>query len=106
MVDRNAQGAGRAGENANKIGAENRGNKQRNLQGNQVKARSGKPTGYEGAAQAPRAMTQKSRAPQMGARNPQMGGKHPQMGAKRAQPSGQQQPKKKQGKPEEQRGRR
>ena len=102
MVDRNAQGAGRAGENANKIGAENRGNKQRNLQGNQAKARSGKPTGYEGPAQAPRAMTQKSRPPQMGARNPQMAGKHPQMGAKR----GQQQPKKKQGKPEEQRGRR
>ena len=91
--------AGKGGERGNKMGAENRGNKvgaenhgkrqgtgnqvnkQRNLQGNQAKAHSGKMAGPGGgAAHGPRTMNQMPRNPQMGARNAQMGGKHPQMG--------------------------
>jgi hypothetical protein len=100
MAERHAQGAGGAGENANKIGAENRGNKQRNLQGNQAKARSGKMAGPgSGAAHGPRQMNQRSGQPKMGARSPQMGGKPPQMGGKRPRPADEQQRKKKPNKP-------
>ena len=84
-----------------KVGAGNRTNNQRNLQGNQGKMHSGKMAGPGGHSGQPHTMNQMSRNPQMGARNAQMGGKHPQMGGggNRPKPSGgqQQQNKKKPG---------
>jgi hypothetical protein len=101
-----AAGAGNAGANGNKPGAGNHANKQRNLQGNQNKAHSGKMAGPGGgAAHGPHQMTPRSgqpkmaaHGPQMGARNAQMGGKRPQAGgANRPAPKGQPQGKKKPG---------
>jgi WXXGXW repeat (2 copies) len=101
VAERHGQGPGGAGENAKKLGAENQVNKQRNLQGHQAKAHTGKTAGPGGHAGQPHAMNKMSRNPQMGARKAQMGGKHPQMGGgNRPKPSGQQQQGKKKGKPE------
>jgi hypothetical protein len=109
MAERHAQGPGGAGEHGNKVGGENHANKsggenhankQRNLQGNQAKAHSGKMAGPGGgAAHGPHQMTQRSGQPKMAAHGPQMGGKHPQMGGNRPRPTGQQQGKKKPDKP-------
>jgi hypothetical protein len=95
MAEHNRQGA--AGGNlegrGNKVGAENHAN--RNVGGNQAKARSGKMAGPGGgAAHGPRQMTQRSGQPKMGQ-------PRPQAGVNRARPSGQPQPKKKPAKPEE-----
>jgi hypothetical protein len=102
VTERNLQGAGagNAGEHGNKHATENHANKQRNLQGNQAKAHSGKMAGPGGgAAHGPHQMTQRSGQPKMAAHGPQMGGKHPQMGGNRPRPTGQQQGKKKPDKP-------
>ena len=111
VTERNLKGAGNAGEGGNKfktgnqgnkVGAGNRTNNQRNLQGNQAKMHSGKTGGTGGGAgHGPRQMTARSGQPKMATHGPQMGGKHPQMGGggNRPKPSGgqQQQGKKKPG---------
>ncbi|PYL64884.1 MAG: hypothetical protein DMF20_09755 [Verrucomicrobia bacterium] len=81
-------GAGNAGGGGNKVGAANRTNNQRNLQGNQTKMHTGKRAGTAGAGHPPRAMNQMSHNPQMGARNAQTGGKHPPTGGKPPQMGG------------------
>jgi hypothetical protein len=102
VAEHHAQGAGGPGEHANKLGAENHANKQRNLQANQGKVHSGKMAGSGGgAAHGPHQMTQRSGQPKMAAHGPQTGGKHPQTGGNRPHPSGQQQGKKKPAEPEQ-----
>ena len=103
VAEHHAQGAGGSGQHANKVAVENHANKQRNLQGNQGKAHSGKiaePGG--GAAHGPHQLTQSSGQPKTVAHGAQMGGKHPQTGGNQPHPSGQPQGKKKPGKPEQQ----
>jgi hypothetical protein len=101
--NRQGAGGGNLEGHGNKAGAENHVNKQRNLQGNQNKAHSGKMAGTGGgAAHGPHQMTQRSGQPRMAAHGPQMGGKHPQTGGGGNRPhptGGQQQGKKKPGQP-------